>query len=117
VEKFSLLKQKEKAEKIAEDLTEEDWQDDDLLTALGIKDMHGNLTEFGKLVYRVWVDEIAKSGTGGFILAELFTEAISRNRFETLLRSCGIKGSRESFRIAYGELVRYLEKKSLEVEA
>ncbi len=115
-EKMSLLKQKEKAESLAEELTEEDWEDDLLLMALGIKDLHGNLTEFGKLVYRVWEDKTNKNGTDGFILAELFNEAISRNRFETLMRSCGIKGSRESFRVAYNELLRYLEKKSLEVE-
>jgi hypothetical protein len=116
-EKISLLKQKEKAEKLVEELTEEDWQDDDLLIALGIKDMHGNFTEFGKLVYRMWVDEADKNEANSFIFADLFTDAISQRRFEAILRSCGVKGNKDSLRLAYKEIVRYLEKKSLEVEA
>ena len=116
-EKMSLLKQKEKAEKLVEELTEEDWEDDELLVALGIKDMHGNFTEFGKLVYKLWEDEVNKNGANNFILADLFTGAVSQRRFEAILRSCGVKGNKDNLRLAYKELVRYLERKSLEVEA
>ncbi len=49
-EKMAIIKQKERAEKLAFDLTPEEWEDRELLTAYGILDMHGNLTEFGKLV-------------------------------------------------------------------
>ncbi len=115
-EKMSLLKQKEKAEKMAEELTEEDWQDEDLLVALGIKDMHGNFTEFGSMVYRVWEERVAKNGANALILADLFTEAVSQRRFEAILRSCGVKGNKDNLRLAYKELVRYLERRSLEME-
>jgi len=116
-EKISLIKQKEKAKKLVEELTEEDWKDDELLVALGIKDMHGNFTEFGKLVYRLWIDEVNKNEANNFILADLFTEAVSQRKFEAILRSCGVKGNKDNLRLAYKELVRYLERKSLEVEA
>ncbi len=116
-EKMSLLKQKEKAEKIAEELSEEDWQDEDLLVALGIKDMHGNFTEFGNIVYRVWEGVANKSEANAFILADLFTDAVSQRKFEAILRSCGVKGNKDSLRLAYKELVRYLERASLEMEA
>ncbi|AKG92399.1 TPA_asm: hypothetical protein GahPV1_gp25 [Geoglobus ahangari pleomorphic virus 1] len=49
-EKMTVIKQKERAKNLANELSPEEWEDVDLLTAYGILDMHGNLTEFGKLV-------------------------------------------------------------------
>ena len=52
--KMDLLKREEKAKELAEQLSEEDWQDEELLIALGIKDLHGNLTSFGEIVMKYY---------------------------------------------------------------
>jgi len=52
--KVDVLKKEEKAKQLAEELTEEDWKDEELLIALGIKDLHGNLTGFGELVMKYY---------------------------------------------------------------
>ncbi len=38
--------------------------------------MHGNFTEFGNIIYRVWEDVANKSGANAFILADLLTETV-----------------------------------------
>jgi len=45
---------RKEAERIAEHLTKEDWENDSLLIGLGIKDIHGNLTDFGLMVRELW---------------------------------------------------------------
>ena len=56
-DKMIVLKKEERAKQLAEELKEEDWEDEELLIALGIKDLHGNLTGFGKLVKKYY-DEV-----------------------------------------------------------
>jgi len=55
-----LVKLEEKAEKLSEKLTPEDWEKEELLIAYGIKDMFGNLTELGELVKRFWEERNCK---------------------------------------------------------
>jgi len=50
--KMDVLRKEERAKQLAEELSDEDWEDDELLIALGIKDLHGNLTSFGELVMK-----------------------------------------------------------------
>jgi len=52
--KMDLLRREEKAKELAEQLTEDDLQDEEFLIALGIKDLHGNLTSFGELVMKYY---------------------------------------------------------------
>ena len=62
-------------------------------------------------------EKVDKNGANAFILADLFTDAVSQRRFEAILRSCGVKGNKDNLRLAYKELVRYLERVSLKIEA
>jgi|Deesub1362A_J573_1020465.scaffolds.fasta_scaffold00263_37 hypothetical protein len=65
-EKMAVIKQKERARKLALELSSEEWKDIDLLTAYGILDMHGNLTEFGRLVKK-YAEEVGVEPENGHI--------------------------------------------------
>ena len=113
-EKITVLKKEEKAKQLAEELKDEDWQDEEFLIALGVKDLHGNLTEFGKLVLRYW--EMKQNVTKSPILVEFFKKAVPFRKFVMLMRDRGIKAGQGNALGFYHDVIEILEKKSSEVE-
>ncbi|ADB58832.1 hypothetical protein [Archaeoglobus profundus] len=94
--KIDLLRREEKAKELAERLTEKEWEDEELLIALGIKDVHGNLTEFGELVVKYYNGK--ENGRCGCAVVKL-----TFREFANILRSCGIRGDDKKFLRAYNE--------------
>lgn len=108
-EKMALIRQKEKAKTLAEELTEEELNDPELLAAYGIYDLHGNLTEFGRLVMR-YVYERKQIERELFNLAKIFRKAIPQREFERLGLDCGLQ--RDKLRILYKLVVQRLIEKN-----
>lgn len=113
--KMSLLKKESYAQSVAKSIA--DWSDEIMLIARGIVDLHGNLTEFGKMVIREYVihyqtlpdlpdsirdnlDEISSSVyetvQNKVDLAEVFRSTLSQNDFVRLCYACGLK-NRDKF--------------------
>lgn len=88
--KMDLLKREEKAKKLAEQLTKEDLQDEELLIAWGIKDIHGNFTGFGEVVYKYWKEYI-ENVRNKSNLKDQFKKAISQREFVRLGMACGLQ--------------------------
>ena len=107
-EKIALIRQKEKAKALAEELTEEELSDPEILAAYGIYDIHGNITEFGKLVMQ-YVEERQKIERELFNLSNLFRKAISQREFERLGLHVGLQ--RDKLRILYKLVVQRLMEK------
>ena len=108
-ERMALIRQKEKAKALAEELTEEELNDPELLAAYGIYDLHGNLTEFGRLVMR-YVNERKQIERELFNLAKIFRKAIPQREFERLGLDCGLQ--RDKLRILYKLVVQRLIEKN-----
>lgn len=108
-EKMALIRQKEKAKTLAEELTEEELNDPELLAAYGIYDLHGNLTEFGRLVMR-YVYERKQIERELFNLAKIFRKTIPQREFERLGLDCGLQ--RDKLRILYKLVVQRLIEKN-----
>jgi len=109
--KMVLIKKVEKAKKVAEKLSAEDWKDEIKLIALGIKDIHGNWTEFGLIVRGEW-EKIGENVTDDFILPDLFQNAINFREFVTLMRNCGIKAEQRKALEFYHSILNELKSKS-----
>lgn len=108
-EKMALIRQKEKAKTLAEELTEEELNDPELLAAYGIYDLHGNLTEFGRLVMR-YVYERKQIERELFNLAKIFRKTIPQREFERLGLDCGLQC--DKLRILYKLVVQRLIEKN-----
>jgi hypothetical protein len=108
-EKMALIRQKEKAKALAEELTEEELNDPELLAAYGIYDLHGNLTEFGKLVMG-YIHERKEFERELFNLAKIFRKVIPQREFERLGLDCGLQ--RDKLRILYKLVVQRLIEKN-----
>jgi hypothetical protein len=104
-EKMALIRQKEKAKQLAEELTDEELRDMELLSAYGIYDLHDNLTEFGKLVMR-YIHERKQIERELFNLAKIFRKAIPQREFERLGLDCGLQ--RDKLRVLYKLVVQRL---------
>ncbi len=114
-EKMALIRQKEKAKALAEELTEEELNDPELLAAYGVYDLHGNLTEFGRLVMR-YIHERKQIERELFNLAKIFRKVIPQREFERLGLDCGLQ--RDKLRVLYKLVVqRLIEKNGNVLEA
>ncbi len=101
--KMDILRREEKAKELAEKLTEEEWEDEELLIALGIKDVHGNLTEFGELVVKyynknrvsqVWTQDLSNSTYKGKVIIKDGKPFIKPydDQAEDILKKCHVPG-------------------------
>ena len=83
-EKMAVIKQRERAEKLAMELTEEEWSDPELLMAYGILDMHGNLTEFGKLVMKYREEFKGNDGNSDIISYKLYVRGVGSSHLQNV---------------------------------
>ncbi len=109
-EKMAVLKKEERAKQLAEELNDEDWEDEELLIALGIKDLHGNLTGFGQLVKKYY-DEIREvyqlNGNNGHVVNNTLyvkdkTKYLEVSKETTLIRKEGRIAIPKNLRLKYG---------------
>lgn len=97
-----VVKLEDKAQKLAERLTEQDWQNESLLIAYGIKDMFGNFTPFGELVKKYYKGVVISSRSRSP------KRKITYKEFIKLYRSFGLRGTDERLNKFYNKLMEII---------
>jgi hypothetical protein len=105
-----ILKKLEKAKELAEELTEEDWNDELKLIALGIKDIHGNWTDFGLKVRELWEGyiELSENVADDSKLEKIVEWNITRNKIRALLKHANITAGDHNIDKFVGDLRRFI---------
>ena len=105
-----ILKKLEKAKELAEELTGEDWNDELKLIALGIKDIHGNWTDFGLKVRELWEGsrELSKNLVEDLNIKKAIELNFNRAKVKVLLNRANIKADDHKIDVFVHDLRKYI---------